>query len=112
LSACQLWLPDPNPIPILPWIDGSYTTSWDTTPLSRSRSRKEPFRIVPSPAEKQPGEPRQATLSRVLHIFAVAQTASADAREGGRFDLCMTITKALLVDAEPGKKKADQKTGR
>jgi len=33
LSACQLWLPDPNPIPILPWIDGSYTTSWDTTNL-------------------------------------------------------------------------------
>ena len=31
MSACQLWLPDPNPIPILPWIDGSYTTSWDTT---------------------------------------------------------------------------------
>jgi len=29
LSARQLWLTDPNPI--LPWIDGSYTTAWDTT---------------------------------------------------------------------------------
>ena len=29
MSACQPWLPDPNPI--LPWIDGSYTTPWDTT---------------------------------------------------------------------------------
>lgn len=28
-SACQPWLPDPNPI--LPWIDGSYTTPCDTT---------------------------------------------------------------------------------
>ncbi len=28
-SACQLWLPDLNLI--LPWIDGSYTTPWDTT---------------------------------------------------------------------------------
>ena len=29
MSACQLWLPDPNLI--LPWIDGSYTTPRDTT---------------------------------------------------------------------------------
>ncbi|RSU78309.1 hypothetical protein DAH54_15660 [Sphingomonas koreensis] len=29
MSACQLWLPDPNLI--LLRIDGSYTTPWDTT---------------------------------------------------------------------------------
>ena len=28
-SACQHWQPDPNPI--LPEIDGFYTTPWDTT---------------------------------------------------------------------------------
>ena len=29
MSACRLWRPDQNLI--LPWIDGSYTTPWDTT---------------------------------------------------------------------------------
>ena len=33
INTCQLWPPDTNPI--LPWIDGSYTTPRDTTVKSR-----------------------------------------------------------------------------
>lgn len=43
-ADCQLWLPDPNLI--LPWIDGFYTTPWDTTRMRLAYVAGSTFHII------------------------------------------------------------------